>query len=180
MPSTYLALLRGVNVGGKNRVSMKELAELFREAGCGEVRTFIQSGNVVFVADDSTFASLDDLLPARIKERFGLDVPVVLRSTQELANIVENNPFLLAGESEGMQYVAFLREIPPPERLASLDPDRSPPDRFAVVGSEIYMHMPSGVGSSKLTNAYFDSKLKTISTGRNWRTVCSLLEIMRR
>ena len=76
-------------------------------------------------------------------------------------------------------FVSFLRDLPTPDQVASLDPDRSPPDRFVVVGPDIYLHVLTGAADTKLTNAYFDSRLKTVSTARNWRTVNKLLEMMR-
>jgi uncharacterized protein (DUF1697 family) len=178
MPAKYLALLRGVNVGGKNRVPMKDLGEIFRDEGCAEVRTFIQSGNVVFQAVEEVRVSLGSVLPARIREAFGCTVPVVFRNLPQMEAVTLNNPFLNAGESEDLAYVAFLRDLPSAENVASLDPDRSPPDRFAIVGADVYLHLPAGIAKTKLTNAYFDSKLKTVSTGRNWRTVRKLVEMM--
>ena len=178
MALTYLALLRGVNVGGKNCLAMKELATLFVITGCSDVRTFIQSGNVVFRAPASLYSFLSDALPELIERRFGFHVPVVLRTSDELAAVVAGNPFLKSGAPEAALHVAFLRDEPTAEQVSSLDPERSPPDRFVVIGAEIYLHLPAGVANSKLTNAYFDSKLKTVSTARNWRTVNKLLAMM--
>jgi uncharacterized protein (DUF1697 family) len=174
----YLALLRGINVGGKNKLPMKELAELFVKAGCGEVRTFIQSGNVIFSADSDLAPSLPGALTAGIAERFGLKVPVLLRTTGQLAQVVHNNPFIEEGADQNTLHVVFLADQPTAERIEKLDPNRSPPDLYVVHGQEIYLRLPNGVGNSKLTNAYFDGKLATISTGRNWRTVTTLLGLM--
>jgi uncharacterized protein (DUF1697 family) len=130
----HVALLRGVNVGGKNKLPMKELAELFEVAGCSDVATYIQSGNVIFCAK------------------------TVLR----------------AGAEPGMLHVVFLADEPTRAAIGALDPKRSPGDEFVVRGREIYLRCPNGMGRSKLTNAYFDSKLSTTSTLRNWRTVLEL------
>ncbi|MHB8635127.1 MAG: DUF1697 domain-containing protein [Fimbriimonadaceae bacterium] len=178
MRHTYLALLRGVNVGGKNRLPMKALADLFVALGCSDVRTFIQSGNVVFSATPRVYAGLPEVLPEAIRRQFAIQAPVILRTRDEIQAVVSGNPFVLAGEAEGTLYVAFLRDVPCLEHVAGLDPDRSPPDRFEVLGREVYLHLPAGVANSKLTNAYFDSKLKTLSTARNWRTVQALLDLM--
>jgi uncharacterized protein (DUF1697 family) len=176
--STYVALLRGVNVGGKNKVPMKVLAQMFVEAACADVRTYIQSGNVVFRAAEVKTEKLPDVIAKGIAEVFGFRVPVVVRSVAEMAGVIENNPFLKAGASEETLYVLFLSTKPEAEQIAALDPDRSPPDRFVVHDREIYMQLPNGVADSKLTNAYFDSKLATMCTGRNWRTVLKLYEMM--
>ncbi len=178
--SRYAALLRGVNVGGKNKLPMSELVGLFRSAGCSAVETYIQSGNVVFTAAAPLASRLPGLIAQQIGARFGFQVPVLIRSADELHAAIENNPFLAAGESEDLLHVYFLAHGPPPADTAKLDPDRSPPDRFVVRNREVYLLLPNGMGRSKLTNAYFDAKLKTVSTARNWRTVLRLLEMIER
>ncbi len=179
MPTTYVALLRGVNVGGKNKLPMKDLGEMFVAAGCRDVRTFIQSGNVLFCAAPALVKRLPGLIAERIAERFGYKTPVVLRSAVQLEAVLGNNPFLGAdGVTEDSLHVMFLADTPGTEAVGGLDLNRSPPDRFVVRGGEIYLQLPNGAGKSKLTNAYFDSKLRTVSTGRNWRTVTKLRELM--
>jgi uncharacterized protein (DUF1697 family) len=176
----HVALLRGINVGGKNMLPMKELVGMFVGAGCTDVTTYIQSGNVVFSADAKVVAGLGPLIVARIEERFGLRVPVVLRTAAEIDAVIWGNPFLVAGVGEEMLHVCFLADLPETERVGGLDAERSSPDAFAVMGLEIYMRLVKGISGTKLTNAYFDSKLKTVSTMRNWRTVLKLAELMGR
>jgi len=173
----HVALLRAINVAGRNILPMKDLVALFEAAGCADVRTYIQSGNVVYRAPAALAARLPQLLHARIEERFGLDVPVVTRTARELARAARSNPYLLAGADAAACHLAFLAAKPSAAQIASLDPKRSPPDAFTVVGREIYLHCPKGLGGSKLTNQYFDAKLGTTSTVRNWRTVLTLLEM---
>jgi uncharacterized protein (DUF1697 family) len=175
---TYLALLRGINVGGKNKLPMKDLIEIFASNKCEKVLSYIQSGNIIFRAAPSVAAEIPTVIAAQITARFGLRIPVLLRTVEELRLVSLNNPFLAAGVAEDTLHVMFLADLPSPERVATLDPDRSPPDAFQVISREIYLHLPKGVADSKLTNAYFDSKLATTSTGRNWRTVCKLLALM--
>ena len=174
---TYVALLRGVNVGGKNMLPMKDLACMFEDAGCGGVRTYIQSGNVIFSASQSKADKVSGRIAKAIVDRFGYRTPVVLRRAEDLGETIRNNPFLLAGASEDFLHVLFLADQPDQGAIAALDPDRSPPDAFVVRGREIYLQCPNGAGSTKLTNAWFDSRLSTISTGRNWRTVLKLYEL---
>lgn len=173
----HVALLRGVNVGGKNKLPMKELAAMFAETGCGEVRTYIQSGNVVFRAGEALARRVPVGIAGAISERFGLQVPVVTRTVDEMRAVVRHNPFLRAGADANTLHVAFLAERPSPARVAALDPDRSPPDQFAVRGRDVYLHLPNGGARSKLTSAYFDARLATVSTVRNWRTVLALLAL---
>lgn len=178
-PSRCVALLRGINVGGKNVLPMKELAAMFAKAGCGEVATYIQSGNVVFSATDKVAAGLGGVIEEQVEKQFGLRVPVVLRTAVEMDRAIRDNPFLKAGAREEMLHVSFLADLPGTAMIAGLDAGRSAPDEFAVVGREIYLHLPNGAARTKLTNAYFDSKLKTVSTMRNWRTVLKLAEMTR-
>ncbi len=173
--TTHVALLRGINVGGKNRITMADLSSVFVAAGCGGVRTYIQSGNVVFEAAARTASGLATAISARLEQDFALRSPVVLRTASELAEVARGNPFLSRGQSEDIAHVMFLADLPDPAAARALDPKRSPPDAFEIVGRDVYLSCPNGIAKTKLTNAYFDSKLKTVSTGRNWRTVMALL-----
>jgi uncharacterized protein (DUF1697 family) len=173
----HVALLRGINVGGKNKLAMRELAGLFTKAGCTDVRTYIQSGNVIFNATSRVAESIAKLIETGVARRFGIRAPVITRSADELRVVVEGNPFLEMGADETALHVAFLAHRPEPREVAALDTNRSPPDAFVVRGREVYLNLPNGVARSRLTNAYFDSKLGTTSTQRNWRTVRKLLEL---
>jgi uncharacterized protein (DUF1697 family) len=177
MPVTYAALMRGINVGGKNKLPMKDLAALFADAGCSDVRTYIQSGNVVFKASERVAAGLPAVIAKRITDGFGYQTPVVLRSAGQLAAVAAGNPFLERGLPEEMLHVLFLADVPEKLAVAGLDAERSPGDTFIVHGGEVFLHLPNGMGRTKLTNAYFDSKLATVSTARNWRTVLKLAEM---
>jgi uncharacterized protein (DUF1697 family) len=178
MASMYVALMRGINVGGKNMVPMKALAEEFRSAGCKDVRTYIQSGNVVFSASGAAVKKLAKKMAACIETRFGCSVPVVLRSAEELQEAIARNPYAKRPEFSNYTHLMFLADEPAAEAVRGLDPKRSAPDEFTVVGRDVYLWTPGGMGKTKLSNAYFDSKLKTVSTVRNWRTVLSLAEMM--
>lgn len=172
-----MALLRGINVGGKNLLPMKDLVRLFADAGCAHVRTYIQSGNVLFQASPAKAGRLPGVIAQGIADRFGYRTPVLLRTVEELGATIRNNPFLEAGAPESWLHVLFLASQADALRVAALDPDRSPPDAYAVRGREIYLQCPNGAGNTRLTNAWFDSKLATISTGRNWRTAVKLFEL---
>jgi uncharacterized protein (DUF1697 family) len=171
--ATHVALLRGINVGGRNKLPMKDLAAMCEAEGCAAVRTYIQSGNVLFRATRSVAARLPGALAARIEREHGLHVPVVLRTVAELARVAGANPYLPRAPIEEL-HVMFLADAPAREALAGLDPQRSPPDTFVVQGREIYLRLANGVARTKLTNAWFDSRLATVSTMRNWRTTLDL------
>jgi uncharacterized protein (DUF1697 family) len=176
--TTNVALMRGLNVGGANRMPMTDLSQFFVEAGCNNVRTYIQSGNVIFQASQSKLEKLPALIAKSIGERFGFKVPVVLRTVEQLGETIQNNPFLKAGAEESTLHVYFLANVPDARNVSGLDPERSSPDVFFVRGRDIYLQMPNGMARTKLTNTYFDSKLATVSTARNWRTVLKLFELM--
>jgi uncharacterized protein (DUF1697 family) len=176
--SANVALLRGLNVGGKNCVPMTKLAQLFVDAGCTDVRTYIQSGNVIFKASQSKIGKLPGIITKRIEESFGFKIPVVLRTAEQIGETLQNNPFLKAGAAEETLHVFFLACVPDARNVTGLDPERSLPDAFFVRGQDIYVQLPNGMARTKLNNAYFDSKLATTSTARNWRTVLKLFELM--
>jgi uncharacterized protein (DUF1697 family) len=174
----FVALLRGVNVGGKNKLPMADLAAMFVEAGAKDVKTYIQSGNVIFKASPQDAVRIPERVSSRIHERFGFAAPMVVRTLAELRRVLAANPYFKDGNDEKPLYVMFLAHTPDPGDVEKLDPNRSPGGSYHVDGHVIYLHLPTLVAASKLTNAYFDSRLKTISTSRNWRTVNKLVELM--
>jgi uncharacterized protein (DUF1697 family) len=175
--AAYVALLRGVNVGGKNRLPMAALSAMFERAGCTDVRTYIQSGNVVFCATPPVAAQVGAQVSAAIAKQLGLRVPLVLRSAKELRAVAVGNPFLSQGEDLKRLHVVFLERPPSSSARAALDPARSPPDRFVAQGRELYLCCPNGMARTKLTNDYLDRTLGTVSTVRNWNTVLALCEL---
>jgi uncharacterized protein (DUF1697 family) len=176
---SYVALLRGINVGGKNMLPMKELIGMFEREGCANVRNYIQSGNVVFEASAAVAKGVPDRLEKAILRHYKYAVPVLVRSAGELESVTRSNPFLPAEKDTKTLHVAFLASPAAKPDIGALDPKRSPGDEFVVKGREIFLRFPNGVGKSKLTNAYFDAKLRTTSTIRNWATVLKLLEMAR-
>ena len=168
------ALLRGVNVGGRP-LPMAQLAELFGTLGLEGVRTYIQSGNVVFAGRPS--AALPRRLEQAIEDRFGLQTRVLVRTHAELAAAAAANPFPDAAANPTRLHVVFLEAAPARKALGALDADRSPGDSFAVAGREIFLSLPNGFGRSKLTLDYFERKLGVAGTARNWNTLLKLIEL---
>ncbi|HEV3225687.1 MAG TPA: DUF1697 domain-containing protein [Acidimicrobiales bacterium] len=169
--SRHIALLRGINVGGQKKVPMAALRALFESLGYSDVVTLIQSGNAVFSAAGAV-SSVD--LEAAIATEFGFDVTVVMRTPRQLREIVDRNPF--AREKPAALHVGFMAHEPAAAAVKQLDTDRFRPDEFAIKGTEIYAHLPNGLGRSKLL-PYLDRQLKTPTTVRNWNTVNKLLEL---
>ena len=174
----YVALLRGINVGGNKQVPMKALAALFAEAGCEDVTTWINSGNVIFRAEPALAARIPELIEAALLATRKLKVPVIVRSAAQLKKIAKSHPLTTPDAELRMLHVGFLGKKPTAAQAASLDPQRSPADVFTVVGSELYVrYSVNGLAKSKLTNQYIDSRLGTVSTMRNWNTVLKLVEL---
>ncbi len=176
---THIALLRGINVGGKNKLPMADLVELFCQAGCHNVRSYIQSGNILFDASPLVVQAVSMKVSKSINDRFGYTVPVIVVSRDELELAVRDNPFLrkrIKADPSSL-HLAVLQKEPSVAELGLLDPQRSPADTFAIRDRHIYLYCPNGLARTKLTNAYFDRTLKTTTTIRNWRTVNKLLEL---
>jgi uncharacterized protein (DUF1697 family) len=172
----HVLLLRGVNVGGRNKLPMDELRGVVERLGATEVSTYIQSGNVLFSAAKTKAKALPAGLREAIGERYGYDVPVMLRDAGALGRIVDGNPFSDAPPKS--VHVAFLEPSPTADCVAALDPERSPPDRFAPGDGVLYLCYPNGMARTKLTNAYLDRTLGVASTLRNWNTVGRLLDLV--
>ncbi len=172
----YVALLRGINVGGKAKLPMKELSAIFEGCGATGVRTYIQSGNVVFESDDAEGCVAG--VTKGIGAKYGYPGRIVLRSGEEMRECYAGNPFRKAGVAEAALHVYFLGDLPEKGAVKGLDAGRSAPDEFVVKGREIYLFLPDGMARTKLTNAYFDSRLKTFCTARNWGTVGKLVGML--
>ena len=174
--ATQIAFLRGVNVGGRNRVPMAALRDALEAAGFTNVRTHLQSGNVL-VDTETPAGTTSERIAGTIEDAFGLDITVLVRTPAQIARLA--NPFLDVEPDGAKTHVVFLAEKPAGARVEKLDPERSPPDAFAVVGRELFAHYPNGAGRSKLTLDYLERTLDTRGTARNWNTVCALLELAR-
>ena len=165
-----VCLLKGVNVGGKNRLPMASLRELFTSLGHEDVETVIQSGNVIFKPHGRPSAAG---LEEAIASEFGLRVPVVLRTASELGRVLQKNPF--ADADEQFLHVAFLQERPAAAALRDVDAAGFAPERFALVGRDLYLHLPHGMARTKLP-ATLERRLRLPMTVRNLRTVTTLAE----
>ncbi|MGE5184901.1 MAG: DUF1697 domain-containing protein [Acidobacteriota bacterium] len=171
----YAALLRAVNVGGTGKLPMAELVELFAAAGAKDARSYLQSGNVVFEATAAIARRIPERIETAVDKAFGHRPAVLLRDAKELAQIPRDNPFAKADPK--LLHVGFLADAPSKAAIAALDPDRSPGDRFCVRGRTVYFQFKAGVGKTKLSNSWFETKLATRMTWRNWNTLQALIEL---
>lgn len=174
--TTWIVLLRGINVGGANRLAMADLRELVATLGHTEVSTYIQSGNIVLKSSQSDRQALATEICDGIASSFGLVVSAVLRTQPELRAALAANPFTDAQDGTRV-LITFLSEVPPDGAIALLEPGRFQPDRFELVGSELYCHYPDGAGRSKMTLDYFEKRLRVRGTARNLNTVAKLIEL---
>ena len=173
----YIALLRGVNVGGNNILPMKSLAAVCESHGCKSVKTYIQSGNVVFNASAKTAAAFPRLLKAQIKKDFGFETSVILRTVDEWRAVSENNPHLKHGVDTKFLHVIFLADEPDLTNVVKLNPVCEKDEAFSLRGKEIFLYLPNGAGRSKLASYTFDKVLRTVGSMRNWQTVTKLLAL---
>ncbi len=171
----YVALLRGVNVGGRS-VPMAELRELVARLGHTDVRTYIQSGNVLFRSRHDDAPALAGELRAAIEAELGHRVTVVLRTPAELGRVLAANPYAVRRQTAPL-YVTFLDGVPEAAVRAGLDPAAGSPDEFAVCGREVYVWCQRGYGRTVLSNGFFERRLKLAATTRNWRTLRTLAEL---
>jgi uncharacterized protein (DUF1697 family) len=174
---TYVALLRGINLGARNKVSMTDLRTLVEGLGGEDVSTYVQSGNVVFKSSEGA-VDLTRGIEKHIKRDLGLDVTVLVRTKAQLKKMLADNPFVGGGTDPKKLHVTFLADAPDRDRVRKVEAKQFDPDEFQVAGLEIYLHCPAGYGRSKLSNAYFEKQLDVPATTRNWNTVTKLAELM--
>ncbi len=175
--SRYVALLQGINVGKHKRIAMTDLKALVERLGHTDVTTHLNSGNVVFTADEGTNAELARQVEDAIRDQHGLEVPVVVRSGAELAEIVANNPFPEAAADHKTLHVTFLSEVPDPERVAALAEVERGDDDYRVVGADVYLHYPNKLTGATFMQTGLGKALGVVATSRNWRTVTRLAEM---
>ncbi len=172
---TYIALLRGINLGNHFKMKMPALKAMFETMGFESVSTYLQSGNVVFNCLDTDKQSLETRIEDVILEHFGYTVPTLIRLPADLERIVDANPFPNRTLENAIQpYVIFLKNMPATRQL---ELPASEPAEHVFGELELFVHYPNGSGTSKLSNNFVERKLKTTASSRNWRTVLALLEM---
>jgi uncharacterized protein (DUF1697 family) len=178
--STHIALLRGINVGGHKIIKMDQLRNAFEELGFENVATYVQSGNVVFKSPKETSANLSRKIEEMLLRRFNMSVPVIVRTAEEVGEVLRNNAFLKErGADVTRLHVTFLSHAPQRTAVRGLDAIAAGEDRFHCRGQEIYLHCPNGFGGTKLSINAFEKVLAVGATTRNWNTVNKLYEMTR-
>ena len=170
-------MIRGINVSGHNMISMERLRELFSGLGHGDVRTYIQSGNVVFDASGGA-AEATAAIEAALAKEFGAAITTVLRSPTELSKVLKQNPFLkVKGIDLSQLYVTFLESAPPTSGVKALAEIKAGGDELKIRGHEVYILCRNGYGRTKLSNTAIEKALSLRGTTRNWKTVVKLHEL---
>ncbi|MEQ1643868.1 MAG: DUF1697 domain-containing protein [Pyrinomonadaceae bacterium] len=179
----YIALLRGINVGGNTMIKMTELKAAFEECGFENVVTYINSGNIAFdllqkparsKGTREVESAIAETIEQAIEKNFDKQIPAMIREQAAIADIIANNPFAGKFESHKEMHVLFLREEMPAEKLEQLLAAAPDGEGYAVIGRELYCHLPKGVIDSLLGKSFIEKKLKLAVTGRNWRTTGKL------
>lgn len=175
---TYISILRGINVSGHKKIQMDDLKALFENLKFKTVTTYIQSGNVIFKASKQRDEVLAKKIEEAIYSKYNFEVPAIIRSVQEMRNIIAVNPLLKESNIDAEKlHVTFLEEVPDKTKVDSIKSSGYSPDKFIIIGKEIFLYCPNGYGITKLSNNFFENKLKVSATTRNWKTVNKLLEL---
>ena len=173
--TTQIAFLRGINVGGHKKVAMSDLRDFVAALGFADVRSLLQTGNLVFRGDAPTGAGLERLLEAEAETRLGLDTTFVVRTARQLSQVIDGNPFAEAAARDPAHLVViFLKDVPTPRAVKALRAAIDGPETVSADGKQLYVVYPAGIGRSRLTNKLIEGKLATRGTGRNWNTVLKL------
>lgn len=171
----HIALLRGINVGGKNLIAMSDLRDFCATLGFTAVRTLLQSGNLVFQSTKRNSAALERLLETETEKRFGIAVDYFIRSSDELQALIAGNPFPDAAERDPSHLlVVFHKEAPSPESVAALQAAIRGRETMRAAGKHLFVVYPDGIGTSKLTGSLIEKKLGLRGTARNWNTILKL------
>lgn len=174
----YVAMLRGINVGAHKRIRMDQLRLSFKSLGFEQVKTYIQSGNVIFKTKKMSSAILSRQIEERIAGDFGFPASVVCRTIDEIAGTIKNNPFLnQPGIDPAKFHVTFLSEAPAKTALKKLEALTLDPDQCRCLDKEIYLYLPNGISGSSLMKSPLDRTLSVVTTTRNWRTVTALHQL---
>ena len=177
--TTYIALLRGINVSGYNKIKMIELRQLFLELGFIDVLTYIQSGNVIFKSEEIDTVIIENNIISAIKTNFGHDIKVIVITKKYLDTIFNSNPYIDRANIDITKLcVTFLSNKPALENVSQIEKLISnSEDEFKIMKKSIYLHCPSSFAKTKLTNNLIERKLKTSATSRNWKTITKLVEL---
>jgi uncharacterized protein (DUF1697 family) len=175
--SVFATFLRGVNMAGHCKIKMTDLSKLYRQLGYTDAVTYIQSGNIVLSSQESS-EMIATKIEKGIMEEFGYTVPVMIRSIGEIDKIYRLNPFISEKDFDpAKSSVIFLNSEPDQIQISRVAGVDYPPDRFCIIGKEIFIYCPNGFGRTKLYTNFFEARMKVTGTARNWKTISAIIEI---
>ncbi len=169
-------MLRGINVGGQKKINMEDLKKIYESIELKFVKTYIQSGNVIFQYSNTNTTKLADKIESKIKQYFKFDVSVLIRTKSEFHTVIKNNPF--CNKDPSKTHVTFLTDTPTDIPKDDINKLKDKSEEFFIHGKQVYLLFPNGYGKSKLNNMFFERKLKVTATTRNWKTVSALYDIV--
>lgn len=173
-----IAILRGINVGGKRKILMTDLKSMFENMKFSNVNTYIQSGNVFFeVKKDIGNSEVAKKIEEAIEDKFGFDVPVIVKTPKEIEKAINRNPFYKDGVDIVHLHLTFINEEPTKENQEKTESYNCEPDKFEIKERDVFIYCEGKYHQSKLTNNFFEKKLKVKATTRNWKTVLKLYEL---
>lgn len=175
---TKIAILRGINVGGKRKILMADLKELMKSIGYQNIQTYIQSGNLIFKVEDNLQNNeIEQKIENVILKKYDFEVPVIVLSADEMETAIATNPFYEADADISKLHLTFLNELPDNNKLALVESFDYSPDKFKIIEKNAFIYCEDSYHKSKLTNDFFERKLKVKATTRNWKTVLKLWEL---
>ena len=173
-----ISMLRGINVGGHNKIKMEELRKVYESLGFQNITTYVQSGNVLFTSNENKIEKIAESIEQQIKNTFAFSVSVIIRERKDFQNIIQINPFLIGRNEDPVKlYVTFLSKPVPALKIDNLKVPESGNDEFFIMGKEIFLFCPDGYGRTKLSNNFFEKKLNVVATTRNWKSVITLYKM---
>ena len=176
--NTYISILRGINVSGKNLIKMEALRNTYENLGFVNVTTYVQSGNVIYSTPDSNITEMEEKIVNEIEKDYGIVVPVMVMSDKKLIQIINQNPFITDPRKEiTYLHVTFLSSQVNNTDIKTIEEKKQENEEVVLNGDVVYLYCPNGYGKTKLNNNFLESKLKVTATTRNWKTTNELLKI---
>ncbi|MBC7695119.1 MAG: DUF1697 domain-containing protein [Burkholderiales bacterium] len=175
---TYIAILRGINVSGHKMMKMEALRHLLEDLNFKNIKTYIQSGNIVFQDKKTNVDALGKKIAKKISDNFDFEVPVIVKEEKELNDVLNKNPFLTKRKEDITKlHVTFLSDVPEKANVDKIIDATYQSDEFIIIEKVVYIFCPNGYGNTKLNNTFFENKLKVTATTRNWKTISELVKL---
>ena len=176
--TTYISLLRGINVSGQKLIKMDVLRKSYESMGFHNVTTYLQSGNVIFEGNDFEINNLEQKISRQIEKDFGFEVPVIVLTIEKLKQVIENNPFLKdPNKDQSFLHVTFLSSKPEQYDHKTIEDKKQNGEEISISNTAVYLFCPNGYGRTKLNNNFLEVKIKVGATTRNWKTTNELFKI---